>query len=103
MLSTGCRQAAIILIYFGNLVSNPTWLASLPRLLEPVNLQVLLTNLCQDSSLDIVLRLQLLEVIFLKNGSSLSQVYFVLQVIELRSLGWKKNPTVEKYYKERSP
>jgi len=46
-------------------------------------LQVLLTNLCQDSSLDIVLRLQLLEV------------------IELRSLGWKPDPTVENYYKER--
>jgi len=46
-------------------------------------LQVLLTNLCQDSSLDIVLRLQLLEV------------------IELRSLGWKPDPTVEKYYEER--
>jgi len=46
-------------------------------------LQVLLTNLCQDSSLDIVLRLQLLEV------------------IELRSLGWKADPTVENYYRER--
>jgi len=46
-------------------------------------LQVLLTKLCQDSSLDIVLRLQLLEV------------------IELRSLGWKPDPTVENYYKER--
>jgi len=46
-------------------------------------LQVLLTNLCQDSSLEIVLRLQLLEV------------------IELRSLGWKPDPTVENYYKER--
>jgi len=45
-------------------------------------LQGLLTNLCQDSSLDIVLRLQILEV------------------IELRSLGWKPNPTVENYYKE---
>ena len=71
------------------------------HMFEPVNLQVLLTNLCQDSSLDIVLRLQLLEVIS-SNEFCCSQVYFVLQVIELRSLGWKKNPTVEKYYKERS-
>ena len=73
-----------------------------------MNLQVLLTNLCQDSSLDIVLRLQLLEVIFEATRSckfqEISPVYedAVLQVIELRSLGWKPDPTVENYYKERS-
>ena len=72
---------------------------------------MLLTNLCQDSSLDIVLRLKLLEVTFqrLSNLPSyicnlfifLLHIYFLLQVIELRSLGWKKDPTVENYYKER--
>ena len=105
MLSTGCRQAAIILILFrkSSFESHVACItAKKMHMFEPVNLQVLLTNLCQDSSLDIVLRLQLLEVIFLKNGSSLSQVYFVLQVIELRSLGWKADPTVENYYRERS-
>ena len=46
-------------------------------------LQQLLTTLCQDTGVDILLRLQILEV------------------IELRSLGWDSNPTVENYYKER--
>lgn len=59
------------------------------RLLEPHhhevldNLQLLLTSLCQDTSIDILQRLQLLEI------------------IELRSLVWKTNPTVESYYRER--
>ena len=43
-------------------------LAKKMHMFEPVNLQVLLTNLCQDSSLDIVLRLQLLEVNFSNLG-----------------------------------
>ena len=102
MLSTGCRQAAISLcLFLESSCESDVACITAKKMFEPVNLQVLLTNLCQDSSLDIVLRLQLLEVFFLKSGSSLSQVYFVLQVIELRSLGWKKNPTVENYYKER--
>ena len=69
MLSTGCRQAAIILILFrkSSFESHVACItAKKMHMFEPVNLQVLLTNLCQDSSLDIVLRLQLLEVIFSK-------------------------------------
>ena len=46
-------------------------------------LQRVFTELCQDSRLDIVLRLRLLEV------------------IELRTLDWEVTPVVEKYYKER--
>ena len=67
-----------------------------------------LTNLCQDSSLDIVLRLQLLEVSFTNRGGNADTIVkltrpevFLWQVIELRSLGWKPDPTVEKYYEER--
>ena len=47
------------------------------------SLQALLTALCQDRALDMVLRLALLEV------------------VELRSLGWKSNPAMETYYRER--
>jgi len=47
------------------------------------SLQTLLTKICQDSQLDLVLRLQ------------------VLEVIELRTLGWKSNEGVDNYYKER--
>ena len=78
---------------------------------EIVNAQVLLTNLCQDSSLEIVLRLQLLEVnyhhcLLFWILISFANIYSckcnaMLQVIELRSLGWKPDPTVENYYKER--
>eukprot|EP00092_Neocalanus_flemingeri_P020867 GFUD01022605.1.p1 GENE.GFUD01022605.1~~GFUD01022605.1.p1 ORF type:complete len:287 (-),score=121.78 GFUD01022605.1:95-955(-) len=46
-------------------------------------LQTLLTKICQDRDLDLVLRLQ------------------VLEVIELRTLGWKSNEGVDNYYKER--
>ena len=46
-------------------------------------LQTVLSRLCQDSRLDIVLRLRLLEV------------------IELRTLKWEVTPVMEKYYKER--
>ena len=46
-------------------------------------LQTVLAGLCQDSRLDIVLRLRLLEV------------------IELRTLKWEVTPVMEKYYKER--
>eukprot|EP00092_Neocalanus_flemingeri_P090334 GFUD01114412.1.p1 GENE.GFUD01114412.1~~GFUD01114412.1.p1 ORF type:complete len:283 (+),score=114.14 GFUD01114412.1:59-907(+) len=46
-------------------------------------LQALLTKICQDRDLDLVLRLQ------------------VLEVIELRTLGWKSNEGVDNYYKER--
>ena len=67
-----------------------------------------MTNLCQDSSLDIVLRLQLLEVSFTNRGCNADTIVkltrpevFLWQVIELRSLGWKPDPTVEKYYEER--
>ena len=56
-----------------------------------------------------MLRLKLLEVTFqrLSNLADVTfsffllYIYFLLQVIELRSLGWKKDPTVENYYKER--
>ena len=65
MLSTGCRQAALFISSFESDVACIT----AKKMFEPVNVQVLLTNLCQDSSLDIVLRLQLLEVIFLKMSS----------------------------------
>merc|ERR1719481_821376 len=47
------------------------------------SLQTILTKLCQDKRVDIFLRLQLLKL------------------IELRSLGWRSNQTVESYYKER--
>jgi len=47
------------------------------------SLQALLTALCQDRALDIALRLVLLEV------------------VELRSLGWRSNPSMEAYYRER--
>eukprot|EP00092_Neocalanus_flemingeri_P030666 GFUD01033298.1.p1 GENE.GFUD01033298.1~~GFUD01033298.1.p1 ORF type:complete len:283 (-),score=122.03 GFUD01033298.1:181-1029(-) len=46
-------------------------------------LQTLLSKICQDRDLDLVLRLQ------------------VLEVIELRTLGWKSNEGVDNYYKER--
>jgi len=46
-------------------------------------LQLCFTGLCQDKRLDVRLRLQLLEV------------------IELRSLGWIRNQVVENYYNER--
>jgi len=46
-------------------------------------LQILLTKICQDTELDLVLRLQ------------------VLEVIELRTLGWKSNEVVDNYYNER--
>jgi hypothetical protein len=46
-------------------------------------MQTLLTKICQDSQLDLVLRLQ------------------VLEVIELRTLGWKSNEVVDNYYQER--
>ena len=46
-------------------------------------LQQQLTALCQDPAVDIVLRLQLLEV------------------VELRTLGWQRNPQLESYYRER--
>jgi len=46
-------------------------------------LQSLLTKVCQDSSLDLILRLQ------------------VLEIIELRTLAWKSNEGVDTYYKER--
>ena len=67
MLSTGCRQAVIIhiLILESSFESHVACITA-KKMFEPVNVQVLLTNLCQDSSLDIVLRLQLLEVIFSK-------------------------------------
>lgn len=42
-----------------------------------------LTRLCQDSSLDLELRLRFLEV------------------IELRSLGWESNANLENYYREK--
>ena len=66
MLSTGCRLTDITV----NLPLHiPGQYSSLEKMFmfELLNLQVLLTNLCQDSSLDIVLRLQLLEVIFSYN------------------------------------
>lgn len=66
MLSTGCRLTDITV----NLSLHiPGQYSSLEKMFmfELLNLQVLLTNLCQDSSLDIVLRLQLLEVIFSSN------------------------------------
>ena len=70
MLSTGSRQAAISLGFFleSSFESDVACITA-KKMFEPVNLQVLLTNLCQDSSLDIVLRLQLLEVIFSKMSS----------------------------------
>jgi len=46
-------------------------------------LQVCFTSLCQDKCIEVRLRLQLLEV------------------IELRSLGWVSNPLVDSYYRER--
>ena len=59
-------------------------------------LQHQLTALCQDTGVDIVLRLQMLEV-----GEVFSWIYCTLsaQVIELRSLGWKSSPIVESYYR----
>ena len=42
-------------------------------------LQVLLTNLCQDSSLDIVLRLQLLEVSYTNMGCSADIIVKLMQ------------------------
>ena len=47
------------------------------------SLQSLLTALCQDRALDMVLRLALLEV------------------VELRSLSWRSYPAMETYYRDR--
>jgi len=46
-------------------------------------MQSLLTKICQDTQLNLELRLQ------------------VLEVIELRTLSWVSNPTVDNYYQER--
>ena len=46
-------------------------------------LHTLLTKICQDSQLDVLLRLQ------------------VLEVIELRTLGWVRSEAVDNYYQER--
>jgi len=46
-------------------------------------MQTLLTRICQDTQLNLELRLQ------------------VLEVIELRTLNWVSNETVDKYYQER--
>merc|ERR1712025_27505 len=46
-------------------------------------MQTLLTKICQDTQLNLELRLQ------------------VLEVIELRTLNWVSNETVDQYYKER--
>ena len=42
-----------------------------------------LINFCQNSSVDVLLRLQLLEI------------------VELRTLGWQSNPLINAYYKQR--
>jgi len=46
-------------------------------------MHTLLTKICQDSQLDVLLRLQ------------------VLEVIELRTLGWERSEAVDNYYQER--
>jgi len=46
-------------------------------------LQTLLSRICQDNQLELYIRLQ------------------VLEVIELRTLGWKSNKMVDDYYQER--
>lgn len=47
------------------------------------SLQLIMTKLCQNSKVDITIRLRLLEI------------------IELKSFGWEVSPQVENYYKER--
>ena len=49
------------------------------------SLQTLLTELCKDESLELVLRLK------------------VLEVIELRTMGWRASSSAAQYYRERIP
>ena len=49
------------------------------------SLQTLLTELCKDETLELVLRLK------------------VLEVIELRTMGWRASSSAAQYYRERIP
>ena len=64
-------------------------------------LQTYFTEMCKDGRIDIATRLNLLVSIHL--FCSTSELYFSCSqnIIELRSMGWKSNPQVESFYREK--
>jgi len=86
---SGSHEFQLQSVALAQLGSLSVGLRQVGHLLEKNHVEALdclhlhLINFCQNSSVDVLLRLQLLEI------------------VELRTLGWQSNPLINAYYKQR--